>query len=159
MRLGNKWVAAPVAGLVLLIGGIGIASAVSGDDRPANVVTTTPALANDPGTLSVRDSASHRNDDRTGAAGQEDSASDRNDDRAGAAGQDPGSLTGSSVRRARAAALAAVPGATVREVEPASSASGAAWHVELIQGDGAKVEVELNASFETVKIQHSGQDS
>jgi hypothetical protein len=63
------------------------------------------------------------------------------------------------VRRARAAALAAVPGATVREVEPASSASGPAWHVELIQGDGAKVEVELNANFETVKIEHNGQDS
>jgi hypothetical protein len=141
MRLGSKWIAAPAAGLVLLIGGIGVASAMSGDDRPASVITTAPP----------------RNDDRGTLSGQ-DSPSDVNDDRGTAAGRDATNLTGSPAQRARAAALGAVPGATVREVERAST-SGAVWHVELLQRDGTKVEVDLNASFETVKIEHSGHDN
>jgi hypothetical protein len=142
MRLGSKWIAAPAAGLVLLVGGIGVASAMNGDDRPANVISTTRTLTDDRGAFSGQDSPSDRNDDRGALSGQ-DSASDRNDDRGGAAGRDDGAnVTGTAAQRARAAALAAVPGATVREVER-STTPGAAWHVELLQRDGAKVEVEL----------------
>src|SRR6266516_1996958 len=140
MRLGSKWIAAPAAGLVLLIGGIGVASAMSGNGRSASVTTTAPALTDDRGILSGQDSPSDLNDDRGAAAGMDGTAD----------------LTGSSVQRARAAALAAVPGATVREVERPSGTSGAAYHVELVQRDGTRVEVDLNANFEVVKIEHSG---
>ena len=79
MRLGSKWIAAPAAGLVLLIGGIGVASAMGADDRSASVTTTAPALTDDHGGLSGRDSASDRDDDHGSLSGR-DSASDRNDD-------------------------------------------------------------------------------
>jgi uncharacterized membrane protein YkoI len=155
MRLGSKWIAAPAAGLALLIGGIGVASAMSGDGRSASVTTTAPTLTDDRDTLSGQDSPSDRTDDRGTRSGQ-DGAGDLNDDR-GAAGMDgTASLTGSSIQRAGAAALAAVPGATVREVERPSGTLGAAYHAELVQRDGTRVEVDLNANFEVVKIEHSG---
>jgi len=174
MRLGSKWIAAPAAGLVLLIEGIGVASAMS-VGRSASVTTTTaPALfddrtgagangADDPagddrGTRSGQDSASDRDDDRGTRSGQ-DGAGDRDDDRRAAAGQDgSASLTGSRVERARAAALAAFPGATVREVERQTHIPGAVYHVELTKRDGARVEVDLNANFESVKVERSGAD-
>jgi hypothetical protein len=156
MRLDSKWIAAPAAGLVLLIGGIGVASAMSGNGRSASVTTTVPTLTDNRGTLSGQDSPSDRTDDRGTRSGQ-DGAGDLNDDRGAAAGMDgTANLTGSSVQRARAAALAAVPGATVREVERPGGTSGAAYHVELVQRDGTRVEVDLNANFEVVKIEHSG---
>lgn len=172
MRLGNKWIAAPAAGLVLLVGGIGVASAMS-DDRPASVSTTASTLTDDRGALSGQDSASDLNDDRGTRSGQdsasdrnddhgafsgEDSPSDRNDDRGGVAGRDDNAVTGSSAQRARSAALAAVPGATVREVERERDSAGAVWEVELVQRDGTRVEVDLNDSFQTVKIERSGHD-
>ena len=112
----------------------------------------------DRGTRSGQDSASDRDDDRGTRSGQ-DGAGDRDDDRRAAAGQDgSASLTGSRVERARAAALAAFPGATVREVERQTHIPGAVYHVELTKRDGARVEVDLNANFESVKVERSGAD-
>jgi uncharacterized membrane protein YkoI len=142
MRLGSKWIAAPAAGLVLLVGGIGVASAMSNDNRTARVTTTAPIQSDDRGT----------------ASGQ-DSASDRNDDRGTLSGRDGDGTSGTVAQRARAAALAAVPGASVREVEHATSTPGAVYRVELVKGDGTRVEVDLNANFVPVKIEQSGHDS
>jgi uncharacterized membrane protein YkoI len=141
MRLGSKWIVAPAAGLVLLIGGIGAASATSNSDRSANVRTTATTIT----------------DDRGSRSGQ-DSPSDLNDDRGNLSGRDGGQVSGTGFERARAAALRVFPGATVREVEHAGAASGAAYHVELTQPDGTQVEVDLNASFQTVKVERSGRD-
>ena len=170
MRLGSKWIVAPAAGLVLLIGGIGAASAMNGSDHSANVRTTTATITDDRGTRSGQDSPSDLNDDRGTRSGQ-DSASDLNDDRGTRSGQDsPSDLNddhgrlsgqgaaqvgGTALEQARAAALKLVPGATVREVEHAATG---AYHVELIQRDGTKVEVDLNANFQTVKVERSGHD-
>jgi uncharacterized membrane protein YkoI len=142
MRLGSKWIAAPAAGLVLLVGGIGVASAMSNDNRTARVTTTAPIQSDDRGT----------------ASGQ-DSASDRNDDRGTLSGRDGDGTSDTVAQRARAAALAAVPGASVREVEHATSTPGAVYRVELVKGDGTRVEVDLNANFVPVKIEQSGHDS
>ena len=187
MRLGSKWIVAPAAGLVLLIGGIGVASAMNASDRSADVQTTATTITDDRGARSGQDSASDLNDDRGAGSGQ-DSASDLNDDRGARSGQDspsdlnddrgtrsgqdsPSDLNddhgrlsgrdaaqvgGTAFERARAAALQVVPGATVREVERATT--GATYHVELIQRDGTKVEVDLNANFQTVKVERSGHD-
>jgi uncharacterized membrane protein YkoI len=168
MRL-SKWIAAPAAGLVLLIGGIGVASAMSGDDRSASLTTTAATFtddrtgasrggADDPagGDRSGMDSASDRNDDHGTQSGR-DGAADRNDDRGATAGREAtASLTGSQAERAGAAALAAVPGTTVREVEHQTGTTGAVYHVELLQRDGTRVEVDLNASFEPLRIERSG---
>jgi uncharacterized membrane protein YkoI len=158
MRLGSKWIAAPAAGLVLLVGGIGVASAMSNDNRTARVTTTAPIQSDDRGTASGQDSASDRNDDRGTGSGQ-DSASDRNDDRGTLSGRDGDGTSGTVAQRARAAALAAVPGASVREVEHATNTPGAVYRVELVKGDGTRVEVDLNANFVPVKIEQSGHDS
>jgi uncharacterized membrane protein YkoI len=141
MRLGSKWIVAPAAGLVLLIGGIGAASAMNNSDRSAIVRTTATTI----------------NDDRGTGSGQ-DSASDLNDDHGRLSGRDGGQVSGTGFDRARAAALKLFPGATVREVERASAASGGTYDVELIQRDGTRVEVDLNASFQTVKVERSGHD-
>jgi uncharacterized membrane protein YkoI len=153
MRLGSKWIVAPAAGLVLLIGGIGAASAMSNSDRTANVSTTATTVTDDRGTRSGQDSASDLNDDRGTRSGQ-DSASDLNDDRGTLSGRDGGQVSGTGFERARTAALRVFPGAAVREVEHA----GAAYHVELTQPDGTQVEVDLNANFQTVKVERSGRD-
>lgn len=157
MRLGSKWIVAPAAGLVLLIGGIGAASAMSNSDRSADVRTTATTITDDRGSRSGQDSASDLNDDRGTRSGQ-DSPSDLNDDRGNLSGRDGGQVSGSGFERARAAALRAFPGATVREVEHAGAAPGATYHVELTQADGTQVEVDLNANFQTVKVERSGRD-
>lgn len=153
MRLGSKWIAAPAAGLVLLIGGIGVASAMSGDERPASVTT----VVGDRTGVDRNGTDDPAGDDRGTLSGQ-DGASDLNDDRGAAAGRDGTVLTGSQAQRARAAALAAVPGATVREVERTIGTPGAVYQAELIQRDGTRVEVDLNANFAPVKIERSGHD-
>ena len=141
MRLGSKWIVAPAAGLVLLIGGIGAASAMNNSDRSADVRTTATTITDDRGTRSGQDSAS-----------------DLNDDRGALPGRDGGQVSGTGFERARTAALRVFPGAAVREVEHAGAASGAAYHVELTQPDGTQVEVDLNANFQTVKVERSGRD-
>jgi uncharacterized membrane protein YkoI len=141
MRLGSKWIVAPAAGLVLLIGGIGAASAMNNSDRSADVRTTATTITDDRGTRSGQDSAS-----------------DLNDDRGTRSGRDGGQVSGTGFERARTAALRAFPGAAVREVEHAGAASGATYHVELTQPDGTQVEVDLNANFQTVKVERSGRD-
>lgn len=157
MRLGSKWIAAPAAGLVLLIGGIGVASAMSGDDRSASVTTTAPTLTVDRAGARGNGADDPATDDRGARSGQ-DSASDLTDDHGTQAGRDAANLTGTPAQRARAAALAAVPGASVREVERETDTPGATYQVELVQRDGTRVEVDLNANFEPVKIERSGHD-
>jgi hypothetical protein len=141
MRLHSKWIVGPAAGLVLLIGGIGAASAMNSGDRSAEVRTTATTITDDRGTRSGQDSAS-----------------DLNDDHGKLSGRDAGQVSGTGLERARAAALQVFPGATVREVERASAASGAAYHVELTQRAGTQVEVDLNTSFQTVKVERSDHD-
>jgi uncharacterized membrane protein YkoI len=157
MRLGSKWIVAPAAGLVLLIGGIGAVSAMNNSDRSADARTTATTITDDRGTRSGQDSASDLNADRGTRSGQ-DSASDLNDDRGNLSGRDGGQVSGTGFERARAAALRVFPGAAVREVEHAGAASGATYHVELTQPDGTQVEVDLNANFQTVKVERSGRD-
>lgn len=142
MRLGSKWIAAPAAGLVLLVGGIGVASAMGGDDRSASVTTTAPTLTDDRGTRSGQDGTDDLTDDHGTQSRRDDTAN----------------LAGAPAQRAGAAARAAVPGAGVREVERATDTPGAAYHVELVQPDGTRVEVDLNANFAPVKVERSGHD-
>ena len=176
MRQGTRWIIAPAAGLVLLIGGIGVASAMNESDRLATVSPTANTAANttattvadnhgvrsglddpagdDRGTRSGLDDPA--GDDRGTRSGQDDPAGD---DRGARSQRDGANLTGTVAQRARAAALAAVPGASVREIENGTETAGAVYHVELIKRDGTKIEVDLDGSFHTVKIERSGDDN
>ena len=125
MRLGSKWIAALAVGVALLAGGIGVASAMSGDGRSTATSTAARTLG----------------DDRTND--QDRGADDRRD----------ANLTGAVAQRARAAALAAVPGASVRQAERETETAGAAYQVELVRPDGSEVEVNLDANYKPIKIE------
>jgi hypothetical protein len=60
-------------------------------------------------------------------------------------------LTGSTAARVRAAALAAVPGATVIRVE--TDSAGAAYEAHLRKSDGSEVTVKLNSAFKVTATQ------
>jgi hypothetical protein len=60
-------------------------------------------------------------------------------------------LTGSTAAKARAAALAAVPGATVIRVE--TDSGPAAYEAHLRKSDGSLVTVKLNRSFRVLAVQ------
>jgi uncharacterized membrane protein YkoI len=68
-------------------------------------------------------------------------------------GGDDRLLTGSAADRAAEAALAAVPGSTVRGVERETSdddSPPSAYEVELVRPDRSTVEVDLDASYKVV---------
>jgi hypothetical protein len=67
---------------------------------------------------------------------------------AGGVGDDDEPLTGSTLERATAAALAHTGGGTVVETE--SGDDGAAYGVEIRLADGRVVEVELDESFDVI---------
>ncbi|MGN6377339.1 MAG: hypothetical protein ACTHNU_00145 [Gaiellales bacterium] len=60
-------------------------------------------------------------------------------------------LTGSAASRAKAAALAAVPGATVIRVE--TDSAGAAYEAHMRKSDGTYVTVKLDAAFKVTAVQ------
>lgn len=70
-----------------------------------------------------------------------------------APGQRPGEtvLTGTLATQAKAAALKAVPGATIDRVE--TDADGAAYEAHLTKPDGSKVTVKFDKSFAVLAIQ------
>jgi uncharacterized membrane protein YkoI len=68
-------------------------------------------------------------------------------------------LSGAAAERAKAAAQAAVPGATVREVERDSEdGSGGGYEVELTRPDGSTVKVRLDASYRVIETAREGRD-
>jgi hypothetical protein len=60
-------------------------------------------------------------------------------------------LTGTTADKARAAALAAVPGATVERVE--NDAEGAVYEAHMVKSDGTHVTVKMDANFKVTGIE------
>jgi uncharacterized membrane protein YkoI len=58
-------------------------------------------------------------------------------------------LTGDALTKAKAAALAAVPGATVQRAE--TDAEGAAYEVHVTKSDGSTATVKLDANFKVTE--------
>jgi uncharacterized membrane protein YkoI len=85
-------------------------------------------------------------------AERDQSPSDDNES-AAQEGRDDVPVTGTAADRAKAAAQAAVPGATVRGVERETNdddTPAGAFEVELTRSDGTPVEVELDADYKVV---------
>ena len=61
-------------------------------------------------------------------------------------------LTGDAATQANAAALAAVPGATVDRVE--NDAEGATYEAHMTKADGSRVTVKFDASFNVTSIEN-----
>src|SRR5262249_33944679 len=60
-------------------------------------------------------------------------------------------LTGTTADKARAAALAAVPGATIERVE--TDAEGAVYEAHMVKSDGTPVTVKMDANFKVTGIE------
>jgi len=60
-------------------------------------------------------------------------------------------LTGTTADKARAAALAAVPGGTVQRVE--NDAEGATYEAHMLKSDGTPVTVKMDANFKVTGIE------
>jgi len=60
-------------------------------------------------------------------------------------------LTGTTADKARAAALAAVPGATIERVE--TDAEGAVYEAHMVKSDGTHVTVKMDANFKVTGIE------
>jgi hypothetical protein len=60
-------------------------------------------------------------------------------------------LTGTTADKAKAAALAAVPGATIERVE--NDAEGATYEAHMVKSDGSHVTVKMDANFKVTGIE------
>jgi hypothetical protein len=60
-------------------------------------------------------------------------------------------LTGDTAAKAKAAALAAVPGGTVQRVE--NDAEGATYEAHMVNADGGPVTVKMDGSFKVTSIE------
>lgn len=60
-------------------------------------------------------------------------------------------LTGTTADKARAAALAAVPGATIQRIE--TDAEGAVYEAHMVKSDGSQVTVKMDANFKVTGIE------
>jgi hypothetical protein len=60
-------------------------------------------------------------------------------------------LTGTTADKAKAAALAAVPGATIERVE--NDAEGAVYEAHMVKSDGSHVTVKMDANFKVTGIE------
>jgi uncharacterized membrane protein YkoI len=125
-RLARLLVAPAMVGA--LIGGIGIAAAQS--DAPT---TTTPSTTAAPG-----------QSDSTATTAPADA--DKADGRG--AKEDETVITGDAADKVKAAALEAVPGATVDRVE--SDADG--YHAHLTKADGTHVTVQVDGAFKVTSV-------
>jgi uncharacterized membrane protein YkoI len=142
----KRWLAAPLM-VGALAGGYGLAAAQT--DTPSTTDTTAAATGG------------------TQAAAQDDSTSTTvapADDGAGtpapAAGApseprrsrgDETALTGDTAEKVKAAALKAVPGATVDRVE--TDSDGSPYEAHLTKADGSHVTVKVNEAFEVTSIE------
>jgi hypothetical protein len=124
-----------------------------GKTTRACVVTGALALGAAAGAAGIANAASGGNAQSSGGTAAPAFAADRSPEQP-PRGQDPAKmrhgpgetlLTGAAASKARAAALAAVPGATVIRVE--TDSDGAAYEAHLRKSDGTYVTVELDNGF------------
>jgi hypothetical protein len=126
---------------VLLVG-VGVALLIAGFPSPRTDATTGGGDLTSVGSVTSRQ-PSDRDQDPTD---NEQSPAERE-------GRDDTAVTGTAAERARAAAKAAVAGATVRHVERETNDDDTrrgGFEVELVRPNGTTVEVELDAAYKVL---------
>jgi hypothetical protein len=128
----RAWIATAALGLGVAAGAAGVANAASGGSSTAASQGTTPPTFVAGGSQAPKG----------GPMGNPATMS-----------HGPGEtlLTGSAAAKAKAAALAAVPGATVIRVE--TDSGPAAYEAHLRRSDGSYVTVKLSSSFHVIATQ------
>ncbi len=130
MRPGTKMLLAAIGTALLIVGGMNLGAARTAAD-PGAAARIEPVVS-------------------AQAAEQPKQEGESGSDQGG---KDDGTqLHGPDAERAKAAARAAVPGATVNEIERADATAGSGYEIELVQSDGSVVDVHLDANFKVTKI-------
>jgi uncharacterized membrane protein YkoI len=131
------------AGPKLIVVAMGMALLIAGCASPRDATTT---------------------DDHGVAAGVEpivagERAADQGATGSGQQRGDESLVSGAAAEQAKAAAQAAVPGATVREIErDTEDTAGSSYEVELVQPDGSTVKVHLDANYKVIETSREGRD-
>lgn len=130
MRPGTKLIVAAVGTALLIDGGMNLGAAPTAADPSAAARVERIASAQ------TAEQPKQEGESRSDQGGKDDGTQ----------------LRGPAAERAKAAAHAAVPGASVNEIERTDGTSGSGYEVELIQPDGSIVDVHLDANFKVIKI-------
>jgi hypothetical protein len=117
-----------------LIGGFVVASAATGSSSPTATSTSTGAAVTDPAGGSTFDPTKGGH--------------------VGANGVVEKLLTGTTADQVRAAALAAVPGATIERVE--NDAEGSPYEAHMVKTDGTHVTVKVDTTFKVTAVETDG---
>ena len=161
MRLRTKLLTATAGAVLLIGGGITVVSAATNSDQGDTASTQPVVQTNQPSDREDRgtDRSDQATDREDRNADRDDQTSDRED--RGVDRDDP-ALSGTAGEQAKAAATAAVPGATVHSVERDRDDDNprVAYEVELTRPDGSTVEVELDANYKVIHLdRHQDADS
>lgn len=144
MALSNKALIPGIAGLAVVVGLAGgsmlNASAANAAATTGTGTSTTTAAE----TTSATDTDNVQDETQGGHEGSD--------------GITEALLTGDAATKAKAAALAAVPGGTVQRVE--NDAEGAAYEAHMTKSDGTEVTVKMDSSFKVTGTEtgHGHQD-
>lgn len=153
----RKWLVSSALAAGVMVGAAGIAAAATG--------SSTPAADSGSKATATSNAASQGNEDATHEASEDPAreAAEKNGTAFGGhdgdhgRGGDHGSetpLTGVTADKVTAAALAAVPGATVSSVE--SDSSGDRYEANVVKSDGTEVKVMLDKSFKVLETDANG---
>ena len=132
MNAFRKKIAGAAVGGSLLLGGAAAVIAQSGAANAADTATTSTAASADTSAVAPATAPDPSKGGHT------------------ANGITEVLLTGDAATQANAAALAAVPGATVDRVE--NDAEGATYEAHMTKADGSRVTVKFDASFNVTSI-------
>lgn len=125
--------------------GLSVAAAVIAGTvgiNAANAATSSPTPSATSGSTTGAHVPDNDGDGPKGGPGMHGSASVRSDETV---------LTGSDLDKAKAAAEAAVPGATIFRAE--TDAGDAEYEVHVTKADGTDVTVKLDANFKLIEVQ------
>jgi uncharacterized membrane protein YkoI len=136
MALSNKTLIPGIAGLAVVVG---LAGGSLLSSAAANAATATTGTTSSSTSSSTDTDTEVRDESKGGHKGSN--------------GTTETLLTGDTAAKAKAAALAAVPGGTVERVE--NDAEGATYEAHMTKSDGTQVTVKMDANF-TVTGTESG---
>ena len=130
-NLKKVLVGSTIAGSLLIVGAVGLATAGAASASPVSTSASSSSTTTPPSTPPTGGPAAPRDESLGGHVGKD--------------GTVEVLLTGATAESVKAAALAANPGATVLRVE--NDAEGATYEAHITKADGTRATVKLDASF------------
>lgn len=150
-RLGRLLIGPAMVGA--LVGGIGVATAQTGDDTaPSTTIAEQAPPAQDSTAAAQEDTTTAPSNAAPATPGEAGTGAGADEAARPGPGRRGQELTGETAEKVKAAALAAVPGAAVnRVVEGCGDSAYAAF---LTKADGTRVVAEVNEAFEVTEVKN-----